>query len=112
MQLKKLSQKLLADVVIKNRKNKQMTQSQLSNLTGINRTMIGRIENEDYIPSIEQLQILSEILDFNFTELFKEDRTSNSTSNPNKKRYCSCWNWLCGIIYSYSSSSTQPCNSC
>ncbi|GAA0676444.1 MULTISPECIES: nucleotide sugar dehydrogenase [Clostridium] len=85
--MKKLSQKLLADVVIKNRKNKQMTQSQLSNLTGINRTMIGRIENEDYIPSIEQLQILSEILDFNFTELFKEDRTSNSTSNPNKKRY-------------------------
>ena len=75
--MKKLSQKLLADIVANNRKNKQITQAQLSEATGINRTMIGRIENEDYIPSIEQLQNLAETLDFDFTELFvKEESTT------------------------------------
>lgn len=85
--MKKLSEKLLADVIINNRKNKQITQAQLSDTTGINRTMIGRIENEDYIPSIEQLQTLSEVLDFDFTELFIELGSMNPISNQITKKY-------------------------
>ncbi|MDU3688714.1 MAG: helix-turn-helix transcriptional regulator, partial [Anaerococcus hydrogenalis] len=35
---------------------KKFTQRNLSDLTGINRTMISRIESCDYVPSIDQLQ--------------------------------------------------------
>lgn len=45
--MKKLSAQLLADTVVNNRKAKNLTQSQLSELTGINRSLIGRIENLD-----------------------------------------------------------------
>ena len=47
--MKKLSETLLVEAIVSNRKNKKITQAQLSELTGINRTMIGRIENGDYI---------------------------------------------------------------
>ena len=50
--MKKLSMTLLADTVIRQRKEKQMTQKQLSELTGINRAMISRLEKQDYQPSI------------------------------------------------------------
>ncbi|MDD3028184.1 MAG: nucleotide sugar dehydrogenase [Erysipelotrichaceae bacterium] len=85
--MKKLSQKLLADIVASNRKNKQITQAQLSEVTGINRTMIGRIENEDYIPSIEQLQNLAETLDFDFTELFVKEESTSRVSVTNTIKY-------------------------
>ena len=45
--MKKLSMTLLADTVIRQRKEKQMTQKQLSELTGINRAMISRLEKQD-----------------------------------------------------------------
>ncbi len=70
--MKKLSQKLLIDTIINKRKAKNLTQALLSNATGINRSMIGRIEKGEYIPSIEQLQTLGEILDFEVTDLFVE----------------------------------------
>ena len=35
--------------------------------------MIGRVENMDYIPTIDQLQKLGEILDFEVTDLFEEE---------------------------------------
>ena len=35
--------------------------------------MIGRIENSDYIPTVDQLQILGETLGFEVTDLFEED---------------------------------------
>ena len=50
-----------------------MTQAQLAETTGINRAMIGRIENSDYIPTVDQLQILGETLGFEVTDLFEED---------------------------------------
>mgnify|MGYP002735028483 FL=1 len=59
--MKKLSMTLLADTVIRQRKEKQMTQKQLSELTGINRAMISRLEKQDYQPSIPQLETLGEV---------------------------------------------------
>lgn len=70
--MKKLSSKLLADTVIKNRKALNITQSNLSKATGINRALLSRIESEDFIPSIEQLQNLGETLGFDPTTLFVE----------------------------------------
>ena len=71
--MKKLSQSLLTKLVISSRKEKNITQIQLSELTGINRSMLCRLEAEDYIPSIPQLEKLSQVLDFDITSLFIEE---------------------------------------
>ncbi len=72
--MKKLSQSLLASVVKRQRNSKSITQEKLCLLTGINRTMIGRIEREDYIPTIPQLEALSKVLDFDISEVFFEEK--------------------------------------
>lgn len=68
--MKKLSKAKLADTVALMRKNKNMTQSQLSDITGINRALISRIEQQDFMPSVEQLEQLSAALGFDITDLF------------------------------------------
>lgn len=74
--MKKLSMDKLVNTVINERKAKGLTQVQLAEATGINRAMIGRLENSDYIPSIDQLQRLGENLGFEVTDLFiKEEET-------------------------------------
>ena len=65
---------LLADTVVRHRKEKQITQKQLSELTGINRAMISRLEKKDYQPSIQQLETLGEVLDFEPVDLFVEEK--------------------------------------
>ena len=71
--MKELSIDKLVDTIHTLRKKKGMTQAQLAETTGINRAMIGRIENSDYIPTVDQLQILGETLGFEVTDLFEED---------------------------------------
>lgn len=68
--MKKLSQKNLAQIVIKYRKSLKMTQQQLAVATGINRALISRLESLDFIPSIPQLESLAEVLNFEPTDLF------------------------------------------
>lgn len=60
--MKKLSIKKMATTITQKRKSKHMTQAQLAEATSIHRAMIGRVENEDYIPYIEQLQNLAKSL--------------------------------------------------
>ena len=71
--MKHLSLEKLADTVISKRKSLGLSQTALSEKTGINRTMFTRLENKDYTPSIDQLLALSEVLDFNCNELFEDD---------------------------------------
>ena len=68
--MKKLSQSLMAQTIIAKRKEKKMTQQQLSDATGINRAVISRMESLDFMPSIPQLEVLGEVLGFELTELF------------------------------------------
>ena len=82
--MKKLSVSLLADTIIQNRKNKKITQQRLAELTGINRAMISRIEQEDYIPTIEQLEKLAQILDFEITDLFVASGNGGSALIPER----------------------------
>jgi UDPglucose 6-dehydrogenase len=46
-----------------------MTQAELSKATGINRGLLSRLESEDYSPSVNQLQALSEVLDFDIKDV-------------------------------------------
>ncbi len=76
--MKKLSLSLLSDTVASHRKAKKITQLQLSQLTGINRSLLSRLETQDFMPSVDQLQALSEVLDFNPADLFIDpDRTQD-----------------------------------
>ena len=76
--MKKLSGKLLAETIRDNRKSKKYTLEQLSELTGIHRTMISRIEKQDYMPTIEQLEKLADTLQFEITDLYIEEKQSGS----------------------------------
>ncbi|MDD7162797.1 MAG: nucleotide sugar dehydrogenase [Candidatus Ornithospirochaeta sp.] len=71
--MKKLSQERMVATILKRRKEKGFTQKDLSDRTGINRVMIGRLENKEYMPSIIQLEKLGEVLDFEVTDLFEEE---------------------------------------
>ena len=76
--MKKLSPSLLAKQVVDARKAKKLSQQQLSDLTGINRAMVSRLETQDYIPSIEQLEKLGEVLDFEPVSLFVNEHTTKA----------------------------------
>ena len=73
--MKKLSLSLLSDTVISRRKALKMTQADLANKTGINRSMLSKLESQEYTPSIDQLQALGECLGFEPTELFLDSET-------------------------------------
>ena len=78
--MKKLSPSRLADTVARLRREKSMTQAQLADATGINRALISRIEQHDFVPSIEQLEHLGEVLAFDITELFTNSCSENLAS--------------------------------
>jgi len=71
--MKKLSTAQLADTTIRLRKQQHMTQAQLAAETGINRSLVSRMEKKDFMPSIEQLEALGDVLHFDITELFISD---------------------------------------
>lgn len=83
--MKKLSTALLAQTVKRQRKEKNITQALLSEITGINRSMIGRLENQTFKPSFDQLEKLAEVLDFEIVDLFKEIKEKATEEKPLKK---------------------------
>lgn len=85
--MKKLSISKLVDTVIRERKAKGLTQVQLAEATGINRAMIGRLEKSDYTPSIDQLQKLGEILEFEVIDLFTEEEKEVPSAAALDKKY-------------------------
>ncbi len=84
--MKKISIALMGEYIQNKRKEKSITKQQLASLTGINHIMISRLESQDYIPSIPQLEKLGEVLEFDPTILFVEDDVeSNSVVAENEK---------------------------
>ena len=81
--MKKLSTALLADFITTNRKKLSMTQQSLADATGINRSLISRMEKEDFLPSIPQLEQLGEVLGFEPIDVFT-DGTQEKKRNVTK----------------------------
>ncbi|MBR6902804.1 MAG: nucleotide sugar dehydrogenase [Clostridia bacterium] len=71
--VKKLSKEVLSKTIIDCRKSILLTQAELANKTGINRSVLSSIENGSHTPSIEQLESLAEVLDFDISDLFTEE---------------------------------------
>lgn len=78
--MKKLSTALLADIVCTKRKILGLTQTQLSEKTGINRAQLSRLEQEDYYPLIPQLEALGEVLGFELDDVFINAANNKITS--------------------------------
>ncbi len=83
--MKKLSLQLLADTVVSRRKALKLTQAGLSKATGIHRGLLSRLESRDFTPSIDQLQALAEVLDFDPSGLFVD--TSSAEPIPVDRPY-------------------------
>ena len=79
-----LSLKLLSETVILRRKALKLSQAALSQKTGINRSILSRLEAEDYTPSVDQLLSLSSVLGFPITDVLAEDEAAR-VSLPRKK---------------------------
>lgn len=75
----------MADTIIAKRKEQKLTQAQLAEMTGINRGMISRLESCDYTPSIDQLQSIAEVLNFEVVDLFEDDKAVSSKPVVDKK---------------------------
>ena len=75
MKIKKLSLRLLSETVVSARKQKQITQADLSRMTGINRSLLSRLESQKYAPSADQLYALSQVLGFDPAQLFIDEDT-------------------------------------
>ena len=76
--MKKLSLFLLSDTVTSRRKALKITQAELAKRTGMNRSMLSKLESQEYTPSIPQLQALGEVLSFEPTDLFVDMDRQNA----------------------------------
>ena len=75
----------LAELVVAGRRSMKLSQAQLAEQTGLNRATISRIEQQDYIPSIPQLQALSQALNFDMTQVFVAEKAAAPVKAPLKK---------------------------
>ncbi len=75
------SQSIIAKTLSEQRKAKNLTQVELAKLAGLNRSTIGRIESNSFMPSIDQLQALADALEIDVTTFFIESdkKTVNSS---------------------------------
>lgn len=72
--MKTLSTKKLAETLKAKRNVMRISQEDLSQSTGINRALISRIESQSFIPSINQFEILAEVLSFELSDMFMENK--------------------------------------
>ena len=76
--MKKLSLQLLAETIVTKRKALKITQAQLAEKTGINRSMLSKLESQEYTPAIDQLQALGKVLQFEPASMFIEPNDLSS----------------------------------
>ena len=83
--MKTLSLPTLSSTVVSRRKALKITQAQLAKETGMNRSVLSKLESGEYTPSINQLLAISEILHFDINDLFiAEDATPIHVDRPYK----------------------------
>ncbi len=83
--MKRLSLPLLSETVVSRRKALKITQAQLAQKTGINRSVLSKLESMDYTPSIPQLEMLAEVLGFEPTDLYAPDAAPAEQTEPSRR---------------------------
>ena len=72
--MKTFSSATLAKLILDYRKENKMSQENLATESGINRSILGKIEQEEHIPSITQIESLAKIISFDIADLFTETK--------------------------------------
>lgn len=80
--MKKITKEIIASTVKEYRNKLGTTQLEVAKEAKLNRATVSRIEAASYMPSIEQLQNIAEILHFDITDLFKSEKQQNNKSLP------------------------------
>ncbi len=81
--MQELSVTRLAETVAARRKALKITQAELAVRTGMNRSILSRLESGEYAPSVNQLLALSSILKFDMQEVFADpDDTAAAAALP------------------------------
>lgn len=70
--MKILSNSKLAETIKSKCTEKGLSKENLSELTGINISILDRIEKQNFIPSIHQFESLSNALEFEMSDMFSE----------------------------------------
>ncbi len=70
--MKTFSLPLLTETVVQRRKQLGIRQAELAKMVGMNRSMLSKLENGLYTPSIDQLNALAQALEFDPTAMFME----------------------------------------
>lgn len=70
--MKTFSSATLAKLILDYRKENKMSQENLATESGINRSILSKIEQEEHIPSITQIESLAKIISFDIADLFTE----------------------------------------
>ena len=83
--MKKISSSLLASTISARRNAQSISQAKLAELTGINRSLISRIESQTFTPSVDQLQALAEVLNFNITDVITDDTADSKEKKSSKQ---------------------------
>ena len=71
--MKHLSMKLLSEIVVSRRKALKLSQTALSQKANINRSILSRLEAQDYSPSVDQLLSLCSVLGFQPADVIVDD---------------------------------------
>lgn len=66
--------------------DRNMKQQELSTLTGINRTTISHIENGSFMPSVNQLETLGELLQFEVCDLYVDTDSALPAHSPSPQK--------------------------
>ncbi len=72
--MKTFSSATLAKLILDYRKENKMSQENLATESGINRSILSKIEQEEHIPSITQIESLAKIISFDIADLFTETK--------------------------------------
>ncbi len=82
--MRHLSLPLLSEVVLQKRKALKLSQTALAEKTGMNRSILSRLEMQDYHPSVDQLLSLSQVLDFSLDDVIADSDTVPVTVSRKK----------------------------
>lgn len=80
--MKDFSSEILAQTVLNQRKKMNLTQTELAETTNINRSIISKIEQGTFVPSIPQLIQLGKALNFSADSVFESTDNHSNFKSP------------------------------
>ncbi|MBR4421310.1 MAG: nucleotide sugar dehydrogenase [Erysipelotrichaceae bacterium] len=83
--MQRINQYKLAKAIKTKRKEMNLSQAELADRVGINRAVLSKLENDSYMPSIEQLEDLQEILGFTYDDISEQKPQENKVLHPARK---------------------------